>query len=191
MKGNTGMKGVREREREKERQREGEREKERHFFLSLCSSPFLPVSLPPDVSSMDMLCSGRSKAMSQYTSECTTSIHCAVVERWGGEGWGVGGPYSTVASNTRAGSSMSALLWTILSSNWAGVGRLPGPAISAEGERERDIEERQRQRKKCGQREKEKQTDQETEEKRGVVLHYLVMDRSDEYLHLPTSSLHQ
>lgn len=44
--------------------------------------------------------------------------------------------YKTMASTTMAGCSMSFLLWTILSSNWAGLGLLPGPAIS-DGEEER------------------------------------------------------
>lgn len=42
----------------------------------------------------------------------------------------------TLASTTMAGFSMSALLWTILSSSCAGVGLFPGPAIS---EKEGDI----------------------------------------------------
>lgn len=42
----------------------------------------------------------------------------------------------TVASVTMAGSSMSALLWTIRSSSWGGLGLRPGPANS-EGERGR------------------------------------------------------
>ena len=42
----------------------------------------------------------------------------------------------TVASVTIAGSSMSALLWTIRSSSWGGLGLRPGPANS-ERQRER------------------------------------------------------
>lgn len=42
----------------------------------------------------------------------------------------------TLASTTMAGFSMSALLWTILSSSCAGLGLFPGPAIS---EREKRI----------------------------------------------------
>lgn len=44
----------------------------------------------------------------------------------------------SVASVTIAGSSMSALLWTILSSSWGGLGLRPGPANS---EREGQVEE--------------------------------------------------
>lgn len=45
----------------------------------------------------------------------------------------------TVASVTMAGSSMSALLWTIRSSSWGGLGLRPGPASSG-GERGRGVE---------------------------------------------------
>lgn len=41
----------------------------------------------------------------------------------------------TLASTTMAGFSMSALLWTILSSSCAGVGFFPGPAISAKNKK--------------------------------------------------------
>lgn len=89
---------------------------------------------------MELLCSGwDSKAMSHYISKCTTSIHCAVVSG-GWDVWmrcGMWRLYRTVASMTMAGSSMSALLWTIRNSSWAGLGLLPGPAIS-EHTRERE-----------------------------------------------------
>ncbi len=109
-----------------------------HLSSSLFSLRYtLSLSLvwlyPAESLEMEQLCSGwDSKAMSHYISKCTTSIHCAVVS----EGWdvwmrcGVWRLYRTVASMTMAGSSMSALLWTIRNSSWAGLGLLPGPAIS-------------------------------------------------------------
>ncbi len=88
---------------------------------------------PAESLEMELLCSGwDSKAMSHYISKCTTSLHCAVVSG-GWDVWmrcGVWRLYRTVASMTMAGSSMSALLWTIRNSSWAGLGLLPGPAIS-------------------------------------------------------------
>lgn len=42
------------------------------------------------------------------------------------------GPHSTMAWTTISGFSMSFLLWTILSSSWAGLGFSPSPALAAE-----------------------------------------------------------
>ncbi len=103
------------------------------FSLRYTLSLSLVWLYPAESLEMEQLCSGwDSKAMSHYISKCTTSIHCAVVSG-GWDVWmrcGVWRLYRTVASMTMAGSSMSALLWTIRNSSWAGLGLLPGPAIS-------------------------------------------------------------
>lgn len=62
--------------------------------------------------------------------ECSRKRYCLQCEDF----------YKTLASTAMAGFSMSALLWTILSSSCAGLGLFPGPAISERKKRRRAVE---------------------------------------------------